>query len=229
MSWKHVVACSSLLNNLFLCFLTLSWIFLPHCLHESCSLWPLFTSSASLLLSRWQTQIQLNVQRGLSAVSHLIPSQPPNLQLSYRSLLCFSLQVPLLPRRSWKHTPLDRNPTDVAPVVVEGCEANTVNTRPVTHCDLFNVGGLIAANCCHIPNESRSGLTPLSDVDQHRVQMRSEFVLDQLQAEDSDRAQCIVQVVCVEWRQRHSHWHSHKHWRVGLDLFVTPGEVLVLF
>lgn len=57
----------------------------------------------SLLLSCWQTQIQINVQRGLSTVSHLIPSQPPNLQLSYRSLLCFSLQVLSLSRRSWTY------------------------------------------------------------------------------------------------------------------------------
>lgn len=122
--------------------------------------------SVSLLRSRWQTQIQLNVQRGLSAVSHLIPSQPPNLQLSYRSLLCFSLQVPSLPWWSWKHTPLDRNPTDVAAVVVEGCEANTINTRAVTHCDLFNVGGLIAANCCHIPNGDQfSQKTARAEVD----------------------------------------------------------------
>lgn len=42
------------------------------------------------------------------------------------------------------------------------------------------------------------GLTSLLDADQHSVQMRFQLVLQQLQAQDSDGAQCIVQVVCAE-------------------------------
>lgn len=41
-------------------------------------------------------------------------------------------------------------------------------------------------------------LTSLFDADQHSVQMRFQFVLQQFQAQDPDGAQCIVQVIFAE-------------------------------
>lgn len=50
------------------------------------ALWPFFTSLyLSLLLPCWETQMQLNIHRGLTTVMHLmIPSQPLNLRLPNR-------------------------------------------------------------------------------------------------------------------------------------------------